>query len=194
VDNSELPAVRDVTTSGRGGFRALAPSLKQVVWPEKFKARHINKYDGSSNFEEFIEVYHIGIVATGGDDRAKDNYLPMALPGAVRSWLINLPEGSIYVWDQLCSMFIGNFQGTYERPSTTETLKIIRQKHDENLWDYVKHFCNARKAIPYIQDIEIINAFRDGVSDIKTVEETAMKKLLRQQSQIWWLSMSPRRG
>jgi hypothetical protein len=40
----------------------------------------------------------------------------------------------------------------------------------------VKYFCNARNAIPYIQDIEIINAFRDGVSDIKTVEEIAMKK------------------
>jgi TnpA family transposase len=40
----------------------------------------------------------------------------------------------------------------------------------------VKCFCNARNAIPYIQDIEIINAFCDGVSDIKTVEEIAMKK------------------
>jgi hypothetical protein len=40
----------------------------------------------------------------------------------------------------------------------------------------VKHFCNARNAIPYIQDIEIINAFRNGVNDIKTIEEIAMKK------------------
>jgi hypothetical protein len=40
----------------------------------------------------------------------------------------------------------------------------------------VKYFCNDRNAIPYIQDIEIINAFHDGVSDIKTVEEIAMKK------------------
>jgi hypothetical protein len=40
----------------------------------------------------------------------------------------------------------------------------------------VKHFYNARNAIPYIQDIEIINTFHDGVSDIKTVEEIAMKK------------------
>jgi hypothetical protein len=40
----------------------------------------------------------------------------------------------------------------------------------------MKYFCNARNAIPYIQDIEIINTFRDGVSDIKIVEEIAMKK------------------
>jgi hypothetical protein len=58
-------------------------------------------------------------------------------------------------------MFIGNFQGTYERPSTAETLMTIKQKHNESLRDYVKCFCNA---------------FRDGVSDLKTVEEIAMKK------------------
>jgi hypothetical protein len=73
-------------------------------------------------------------------------------------------------------MFIGNFQGTYECPSTAETLKTIKQKHNESLHDYAKCFCNARNDIPHIQDIEIINAFRDGVSDIKTVEEIAMKK------------------
>jgi hypothetical protein len=65
-------------------------------------------------------------------------------------------------------MFIGNFQDTYEHPFTAETLKTIMQKHDESLRDYVKHFYNARNIIPYIQDIEIINAFRDRVSDIKT--------------------------
>jgi hypothetical protein len=31
-------------------------------------------------------------------------------------------------------------------------------------------------AIPYIKDIEIINAFRNEVSDIRTVEEITMKK------------------
>jgi hypothetical protein len=73
-------------------------------------------------------------------------------------------------------MFIRNFQGTYELPSTAETLKTIKQKYDESLWDYVKYFYNARNDIPYIQDIEIIKAFHDRVSDIKTVEEITMKK------------------
>jgi hypothetical protein len=106
----------------------------------------------------------------------KAKFLPTTLTGAVKSWLINLPEGSITSWDQLCAMFIRNLQGTYEQPSIANTLKTIRQKHDDSLQDYVKCFCNTRNAIPYIQDIEIINAFHDGVSDIKTVEEIAMKK------------------
>jgi hypothetical protein len=74
----------------------------------------------------------------------------MALSGAARSWLINLPEGSIHSWDQLCAMSIGNFQGTYERPSTAEILKTIKEKHDKSLRNYVKYFCNARNGIPHI--------------------------------------------
>jgi hypothetical protein len=73
-------------------------------------------------------------------------------------------------------MFIGNFQGMYDHPSTAKTLKTIRQKHDESLRDYVKCFCNARNTILYIQDIEIINAFHDRVSGIKIVEEMVTKK------------------
>jgi hypothetical protein len=44
-------------------------------------------------------------------------------------------------------MFIDNFQGTYEWTFTAETLKTIKQKHDESLWDYAEHFCNTRNDI-----------------------------------------------
>jgi hypothetical protein len=44
--------VRDVIPSGRDGFCALAPTLRQVVWPEKFKAGHIKKYDCHTPFRE----------------------------------------------------------------------------------------------------------------------------------------------
>jgi hypothetical protein len=66
-------------------------------------------------------VYHTVIKATEEDDWVKANYLPTALSGAAISWLINLLEGSIYTWDQLCAMFIGNFQGMYERLGLRET-------------------------------------------------------------------------
>jgi hypothetical protein len=165
----------DVAPMGKSGFCALVGPPRQVRWPDKFKIGNIHWYDGSSNPNKFIQVYQT-VKASVGDDRMKANYLPMALTGAARSWHIDLPKGSITSWDQMCAMFIGNFYGMYEHPSIAETLKTIRQKHDESLWDYVKHFYNTRNAIPYIQEIEIINAFHDGVTDIKTVEEIAMKK------------------
>jgi hypothetical protein len=80
-------------------FHALAASLRQIIWSEKFKVGHIDKYDRSSNPEEFIQVYHTVIEVVGGDNRVKANYLPIALSVVTRSWLINLPEGSIYTWD-----------------------------------------------------------------------------------------------
>jgi hypothetical protein len=81
--------------SGRNYFRALAPSLRQVVWPEKFRAGHLNKYDGSINPNEFIQVYHTIIEAAGGDNLVKAHYLPTTLYSAAKSWLTNLLEGSI---------------------------------------------------------------------------------------------------
>jgi hypothetical protein len=101
--------VRGVTPTRRSGFRALAGPLRDVQWPAKFKAGHIDQYDGTSNPEEFIQVYQTVIEAAGGDDRVKANFLHTALTGAARSWLINLPVASIQSWDQLCAMFIGNF-------------------------------------------------------------------------------------
>jgi hypothetical protein len=111
---------------GRSGFRALAGPLRQVWWPDKFKTGNINQYDGCSNLEEFIQIYQTVIEAARGDDRVKANFLPMTLTHAAKLCLINLPKGSITFWDLLCAMFIGNFQGTYEHPSTAETLKTIR--------------------------------------------------------------------
>jgi hypothetical protein len=100
---------RDVTPTGRNGFRALAGPLREVRWPAKFKAGHIDQYDDSSNSEEFIQVYQTAIEAANGDDRVKANFLHTALSEVARSWLINLPEESIHSYDQLCAMFIGNF-------------------------------------------------------------------------------------
>jgi hypothetical protein len=54
-------------------FHALAPRLRQVTWPNKFKSGPIDKYNGSSNPEEFIQIYHMVIEATGGNDRVKAN-------------------------------------------------------------------------------------------------------------------------
>jgi hypothetical protein len=90
-------------------FRALAGPLREVRWPAKFKACHIDQYDDSNNPEEFIQVYQTVIEVAGGDDWVKANFMHTVLSGAARSWLINLPEESIHSWDQLCAMCIRNF-------------------------------------------------------------------------------------
>jgi hypothetical protein len=76
----------------RGTFRALAPSLRWVSWPDKFKLGPIDKYDASSNLEEFIQFYLTFIEVAGGDDQVKANNLPMALSGAVKLLAVLKPN------------------------------------------------------------------------------------------------------
>jgi hypothetical protein len=92
--------VEDVGPVGKSGFRALAGPLRQVRWSDKFKTGDIDRYDGSINRKEFIQVYQTVIEAVVGDDQVKANFLPTASTDTTRSWLINLPEGSITSWDQ----------------------------------------------------------------------------------------------
>jgi hypothetical protein len=92
--------VEDVGPVGNSGFRALAGPLRQVRWSDKFKTGDIDRYDGSINRKEFIQVYQTVIEAAVADDQVKANFLPTASTGTTRSWLINLRKGSITSWDQ----------------------------------------------------------------------------------------------
>jgi hypothetical protein len=66
---------------GKSGFYGLVGPLRQVPWPEKFKADNIDWYDGSNNPEEFIQVYQIIIEAARGDNRVEANFMPMTILG-----------------------------------------------------------------------------------------------------------------
>jgi electron transfer flavoprotein alpha subunit len=53
------------------------------------------KCDGSVNPTEFLQIYSTRILTAGGDEAIMANYFPVALNGTARSWLLNLPEGSV---------------------------------------------------------------------------------------------------
>jgi hypothetical protein len=84
--------IEDIAPVGKSRLCALAEPLRQVQWSDKLKTGNIDRYDNSTNPEEFIQLYQTVVEAAGGDNRVKANFLPMALTGAIRSWLINLPE------------------------------------------------------------------------------------------------------
>ena len=49
----------------------------------------------------------------------------MALKDSARSWLLNLPSGSISSWDEMRDRFIANFQGTRDRPPAAGTCGVL---------------------------------------------------------------------
>jgi hypothetical protein len=72
----------------------LAPHLCMVVWSCKFQPHLLEKYDGSVNPIEFLQIYTTSILAIGGNDVVLVNYFPMALISLAQSWLMNLLQES----------------------------------------------------------------------------------------------------
>src|SRR5512141_2845526 len=83
-----------VPPAGGVGCRAFVASLRNVRWPPRFRPTITEKYDGSVNPTEFLQVYTTGIEAAGGDDRVMANFFPMALKGQARGWLTCHPRQS----------------------------------------------------------------------------------------------------
>src|SRR5438128_12484624 len=95
-----------------GGCLAFTDNLRRVRWPEKFRLAPIEKYDGTANPDEFLQIYTTVVEAAGGTSKVMANYFPTALTGSARSWLMNLPHDSIRSCEDLCNQFVANFQGT----------------------------------------------------------------------------------
>jgi hypothetical protein len=78
------------------GCAALADHLRVATWPSMFRPHLPEKYDGTSNLSEFLQVYVTAITAAGGDTTVMATYFHVALSGPARTWLMNLAPGSIY--------------------------------------------------------------------------------------------------
>jgi hypothetical protein len=85
------------------GCAALADHLHAVTWPSKFRTHLPEKYDGTSNSSEFLQVYVTAIMAVGEDTVVMATYFHIALSGPAQTWLMNLGPGSIYSWEELCA-------------------------------------------------------------------------------------------
>jgi hypothetical protein len=78
------------------GYVALADHLRAATWPPKFRPHLPEKYDGTTNPSEFLQVYVTTITAAGGNTAVMASYFHVALTGTARTWLMNLTPRSIY--------------------------------------------------------------------------------------------------
>jgi hypothetical protein len=152
---------------------ALAPHLHMVVWPPKFRPHLPEKYDGKVNPAKFLQIYSTSILAAGGNEAVMVNYFPVALTGMARSRLMNLPEGTLHSWLELCRQFTANFESAYARPGNETDLHAIRQRPRESLRSFVQRFSQVRNTIPRISNASVVVAFRQGVRDEKMLEKLA---------------------
>jgi hypothetical protein len=155
------------------GCAALADHLRAATWPSKFRPHLPEKYDGTSNPSEFLQVYVTAITATGGDTAVMATYFHVALSGPAQTWLMNLTPGSIYSWEELYVRFTANFASAYQQHGVEAHLHAVRQGPGETLRAFISRFTKVRGTIPRISDASIITAFRQGVHDGKMLEKLA---------------------
>ena len=104
---SPAPAV-DADAETRG-LRALAPALRQVQWPRKFKPEMPRHYDGAMDPLVFLLAYEEAVLKARGDDRVMANWFPMALAGVPHMWLLHLPTASVTSWGELRNLFLDHY-------------------------------------------------------------------------------------
>jgi hypothetical protein len=155
------------------GCTALADHLRTTSWPPKFWLHLSEKYDGTSNPSEFLQVYVTAITAAGGNTAVMATYFHVALSGPTRTWLMNLTPGSVYSWEELCARFVANFASAYQQHGVEAHLHAVRQEPGETLRKFISRFTKVRGTIPRIYDASIITAFRQGVRDEKMLEKLA---------------------
>src|SRR5438128_89504 len=158
-----------------GGCQAFTDDLRRVRWPEKFRPAPIEKYDGTDNPDEFLQIYTAVVEAPGGTPKGMANYFPTALTGSARSWLMNLPAASISSWEDLCDQFVANFQGTSARLGEEDDLYQVQQRKGESLRKYIQRFCQCRNTIAKISGESVCIAFQRGVRDRKMAEKLATR-------------------
>jgi hypothetical protein len=156
------------------GCAALADHLRAATWPPKFRPHLPEKYDGTSNPSELLQVYVTAIMAAGGNTAVMASYFHVALTGLARTWLMNLTLGSVYSWEELCARFTANFASACQQHGVEAHLHAVRQEPRETLRAFISRFTKVRGTIPHISDASIITAFRQGVRDKKMLEKLAM--------------------
>jgi hypothetical protein len=122
------------------GCAALADHLRVASWPPKFRPHLPEKYDGTSNLLEFLQVYVTAITAAGGNTAVMATYFHVALSGPARTWLMNLTPRSVYSWEELCARFVANFASSYQQHGVEAHLHAMRQEPGETLRKFISRF------------------------------------------------------
>ncbi|KAK1669459.1 hypothetical protein QYE76_057618 [Lolium multiflorum] len=117
---------------GPAGPKCFGPRILNEPMRAGFQLpRDTPKYDGTTKPEDWLQDYSTAVGIAQGNKRWAVRYSPLMLLGSARTWLNNLPAGSINGWLDFEDAFISNFTGTYRRPGRPQQLEMCKQGADE---------------------------------------------------------------
>ncbi|KAK1651505.1 hypothetical protein QYE76_069310 [Lolium multiflorum] len=113
---------------GPAGPKCFGPRILNEPMIDGFQLpRDTPKYDGTAKPEDWLQDYSTAVGIAKGNKRWAVRYSPLMLLGSARTWLNNLPAGSINGWLDFEDAFISNFTGTYRRPGRPQQLEMCKQ-------------------------------------------------------------------
>ncbi|KAK1644429.1 hypothetical protein QYE76_062234 [Lolium multiflorum] len=119
---------------GPAGPKCFGPRILNEPMIDGFQLpRDTPKYDGTAKPEDWLQDYSTAVGIAKGNKRWAVRYSPLMLLGSARTWLNNLPAGSINGWLDFEEAFISNFTGTYRRSGRPQQLEMCKQGPDETV-------------------------------------------------------------
>ncbi|KAK1693563.1 hypothetical protein QYE76_010260 [Lolium multiflorum] len=112
--------------------------------------------------EDWLLDYSTAVGIAKGNKRWAVRYSPLMLLGSARTWLNNLPAGSINGWLDFEDAFVSNFTGTYRRPGRPQQLEMCKQGPDETDRAYLTRWCEMRNSCEGVHEIQAISFFMGG--------------------------------
>jgi hypothetical protein len=84
---------------------------------------------------------------------------------------MNLPEGTLTFWQDLCHQFTAFFESAYAQPGNETDLHAVRQHPGESLRSFIQRFSQVCNTIPHISNASVVVTFHHGVRDDKMLEK-----------------------
>jgi hypothetical protein len=120
----------------------------------------------------WLSTYYVTIKVAGGNFDHMATYFPLVMGDAPSLWLNNLRAGSITSWADLSQALTSNFQVTYNRPGNAFNLGRVTIKTGEQLWDYTNWFFKNRNTCVGVQDDQVVDSYKKGLTDCKVFEKS----------------------
>ncbi|XP_010243878.1 PREDICTED: uncharacterized protein LOC104587836 [Nelumbo nucifera] len=108
--------------------------------PKDFKVPLLDKYDGSYDPSDHVDVFQSQMHLAGADEACMCMAFSITFKGLAWAWYKNLTPGSIKSWGQFVDMFTANFTTSKKCPKSQESLLNVVPREGKSIRSYIKRF------------------------------------------------------
>ncbi|XP_020225264.1 uncharacterized protein LOC109807148 [Cajanus cajan] len=135
---------RPIQPTPAGAHRhPFTPNIMQSTLLDHWKSLPLDKYDGTTDPDEHVDVLLTQVTLSTTDDAALCRIFPTSLKGRALSWFTRLPANFVDSFNTLASQFTIQFATRRPHQLTSLALVSIRQEKKESLRAFMSRFNKA---------------------------------------------------